>query len=55
MDMGTFRGIMTAILMTLFVAVVIWAYSSKRGADFEAASRLPLDDDPDQPADRRNG
>jgi len=45
MDMGTFRGVLTAILMTLFVALVFWAYSRRRHEDFEAAARLPLDED----------
>jgi len=46
MDIGTFRGILTAVLMLLFIALVFWAFSRKRHADFEAAARLPLDDSP---------
>jgi len=45
MDMGTFRGILTAVLMVLFVGLVFWAYSRRRDAEFEAAARLPLGDD----------
>ena len=56
MDIGTFRGVLTAVLMVLFVALVIWAYSRRRRADFEAAARLPLDDDTDPDAfARRSG
>lgn len=46
MDAGTWRGIFTAVMLLLFVAIAIWAYSRRRHADFEEAARLPLDDDP---------
>lgn len=45
MDIGTFRGVITALLMALFVALVYWAYSRRRHADFAAAAALPLEDD----------
>jgi cytochrome c oxidase cbb3-type subunit 4 len=45
MDIGTFRGVLTAILMALFIALVFWAYSRHRKPDFDAAARLPLEDD----------
>jgi len=45
MDIGTFRGLISAVLMVLFIALVFWAYSRRRHEDFEAAARLPLDDD----------
>jgi cytochrome c oxidase cbb3-type subunit 4 len=45
MDIGTFHGLLTAILMTLFVALVIWAYSRSRRKDFTRAAELPLEDD----------
>lgn len=44
MDIGTFRGLLTVILMVLFIALVFWAYSRRRKADFSAAARLPLED-----------
>lgn len=37
-------GIVTAILLVLFVGGWIWAWSPKRKASFDAAARLPLDD-----------
>jgi cytochrome c oxidase cbb3-type subunit 4 len=49
MDIGTFRGLLTVVLMVLFVALVFWAYSRRRHEDFEAAARLPLDDDDGHP------
>jgi cytochrome c oxidase cbb3-type subunit IV len=45
MDIGLFRGVLTAILMALFIALVFWAYSRRRQKDFDAAAQLPLDDD----------
>ena len=37
-------GIITAILLMLFIVGWMWAWSPRRKRDFEAASRLPLDD-----------
>ncbi len=48
MDIGTLRGVLTAILLVLFLGIVFWAWSRKRGSEFEQAAQLPLDDD-DQP------
>jgi cytochrome c oxidase cbb3-type subunit 4 len=45
MDIDTFRGVVTALLMALFVGLVLWAYSRRRHADFTAAAALPLEDD----------
>jgi len=43
---GWLSGIGTLLAMLGFLAVVVWAYSSKRKADFDAAARLALDDAP---------
>ena len=45
-------GIVTSILLVLFLAGWAWAWSPRRRADFEAAANLPLDDA--QPADVAN-
>ncbi len=37
-------GIVTAILLACFLGGTAWAYSSKRKTEFEAAARLPLED-----------
>ncbi len=42
-------GIVTSILLVIFLAGWAWAWSPRRRADFEAAAKLPLDDA--QPAD----
>jgi cytochrome c oxidase cbb3-type subunit 4 len=38
-------GIVTGILLLLFVAGWIWAWRPERKADFDAAARLPLGDE----------
>jgi cytochrome c oxidase cbb3-type subunit 4 len=45
MDIDTFRGVVTALLMALFIGLVAWAYSRRRHADFTAVAALPLEDD----------
>jgi len=37
-------GIVTAILLVCFLAGSAWAYSGRRKAEFEAAARLPLEE-----------
>jgi cbb3-type cytochrome oxidase subunit 3 len=38
-------GLMTALLIVIFCAIVGWAYSSRRHDEFEAMARVPLADD----------
>jgi cytochrome c oxidase cbb3-type subunit 4 len=45
MDIGTVRGLLTLAILILFLAIWAWSWSRKRQADFEAASKLPLDED----------
>lgn len=47
MDINDLRGISTAFLMVAFIALVIWAYSSKRKRSFDEAANLPFADDED--------
>jgi cytochrome c oxidase cbb3-type subunit 4 len=37
-------GIVTVILLLAFLAGTAWAYSAKRKDEFDAAARLPLED-----------
>ncbi|MBZ9559282.1 MULTISPECIES: cbb3-type cytochrome c oxidase subunit 3 [Modicisalibacter] len=50
MDIGTFRGLMTLLILIAFLGVVAWAYSTRRKSDFDEASRLPFADDEDEDA-----
>ena len=45
MDMGTFRGILTAILLVLFIGICAYAWSRNRRSEFDRAARMPLEDD----------
>ena len=35
-------GILTAVLIVMFAGIVLWAYSSRRRADFDDAAQIPL-------------
>ena len=41
------RSLMTVVSFVTFIGIVWWAYSARRGADFEAAANLPFADDMD--------
>ena len=42
---GIASGVMAGILLLIFVGLWLWAYSSRRRPAFEAAARLPLEED----------
>jgi cytochrome c oxidase cbb3-type subunit IV len=42
---GWVAGIATLTSMLAFIGVVLWSYSRRRRSDFDAASRLPLEED----------
>jgi cytochrome c oxidase cbb3-type subunit 4 len=50
MEIGDVRGVITAVLLILFVALWAWTWSRKRRKDFDEAARLPLGDDERPPA-----
>jgi cytochrome c oxidase cbb3-type subunit 4 len=45
MDIGTLRGLGTALVLIAFIGVTLWAYSSRRKKDFDEAANLPFADD----------
>jgi len=49
MDTGTFRGIITGLLIVAFLGITWWAYSKRRKPDFDEAAHLPFADDDEQP------
>jgi len=51
--MGMTRGIVTAILFVAFIAMIVWVASKHNKSKFEAAARLPLEDDGVQPSATR--
>jgi len=50
------RNVMTVLSFLTFIGIVWWAYSARRGADFEAAANLPFADEMDtQAAEKQHG
>ena len=45
MTMGVFRGIVTGVLLVLFLWLIGWAWSRKRSEVFDAAARTPLEEE----------
>jgi cytochrome c oxidase cbb3-type subunit 4 len=43
--MGWIYGVVTMILMIVFIGIVIWAWRDERAPDFKEAALLPLRDD----------
>lgn len=49
MDLNDLRSVVTLVLFLVFLGIVAWAWSARRGAGFDAAARLPFADDaPDE-------
>lgn len=47
MDLALVHSIWTVLLMAIFVGIVVWAWSGRRKRSFDAAARLPLEDEDD--------
>jgi len=45
MDQGTLEGIGTLLAMLAFIAVCVWAYSSRNKERFDEAAMLPFADE----------
>lgn len=45
MDINDARIIVTVLAFAAFIGIVAWAYSGRRKAVFDAAARLPLEED----------
>jgi cytochrome c oxidase cbb3-type subunit 4 len=43
---GLINGILTGVLLVLFVGIWIWAWSSKNKQQFDQMAQLPLEDQP---------
>jgi cbb3-type cytochrome oxidase subunit 3 len=42
--------VITVISLATFVGILVWVYALHRNADFDAAARIPFDDDNVMPA-----
>lgn len=49
MDVNELRSLLTVLSLGCFVAICVWAYSTRAKAGFDEAARLPFIDD-DAPA-----
>jgi cytochrome c oxidase cbb3-type subunit 4 len=49
MSLAVFRGLMTGTLLVLFLWLLAWAWSRRRTPDFDAAARVPLEEEDSQP------
>ncbi|HLU07866.1 MAG TPA: cbb3-type cytochrome c oxidase subunit 3 [Woeseiaceae bacterium] len=47
--MGDLRGLITVLLLILFVALWAWTWSRKQKSQFDEAARMPLEDDDKPP------
>jgi cytochrome c oxidase cbb3-type subunit 4 len=45
MSTGTLSGLVTALLLAVFIYGCFWAFSARRKHDFEEAAQLPLEED----------
>jgi cytochrome c oxidase cbb3-type subunit 4 len=44
-----FHSIWTVALLILFIGIIIWAFSSRRKQRFDAAARMPLEEEDSVP------
>lgn len=45
MTSGTFNGVMTGLLIVVFLGIVAWAYSKRNKEAFDEMAHMPLQDD----------
>ena len=45
MDINDLRSLFTVLSFLAFVGIVWWAYSGRRKESFDAAARIPLEED----------
>ena len=46
MDYALLSSVMTVVMLVVFLGIIVWAWSGKRQAAFNAAARVPLEDEP---------
>ena len=48
MDINDMRSAVTVLSLVLFLGIVVWAWSRRNKADFDAAAQLPFNDEQDR-------
>ncbi|TVP87645.1 MAG: cbb3-type cytochrome c oxidase subunit 3 [Thioalkalivibrio sp.] len=54
MSFGFLHGLLTLLVMILFLGIVWWAFSSKQKKRFDEAANLPFADEDDKPDPERS-
>lgn len=56
--MGVINGVITGVLLILFVALWVWAWSSRNKEAFDELAKLPLEEEqsvnPDSPGEKNH-
>ncbi|MBV2235212.1 MAG: cbb3-type cytochrome c oxidase subunit 3 [Sterolibacterium sp.] len=47
MDTNDLRAVLTVLMLVIFIAIVWWAYSSRRQQAFDEAAHLPFTEEDD--------
>ena len=45
MDMTWVQSVWSIVVLVTFIGIIVWAFSSKRRASFDATARSVIDDD----------
>jgi cytochrome c oxidase cbb3-type subunit 4 len=45
LEPGIWRGLFTVFMFVAFIAIFLWAYSSRRKTEFNELANLPLEDE----------
>ncbi len=45
MDYGTYRGVLTLIILVLFIVIVVWALSKRSKTRFDSAANAIFEDE----------
>ncbi|MGA8260605.1 MAG: cbb3-type cytochrome c oxidase subunit 3 [Arenicellales bacterium] len=53
--MTTILSIWTAVMFVIFIAIAVWAWSSRQKKSFDEAANIPFRDDDDHPGDKNDG
>lgn len=51
---GILRGVITLVLLILFIWLAIWAWSGRRKELFDSMARMPLEEDTGPPRSERS-
>jgi len=53
MDVNDLRSLITVVAFAAFIGIALWAWSGRRRERFDAAARLPFDDEAAEKGNRQ--